>query len=256
MPRFVVDIGNSRFKLAPAGPDGRLGPVESWPVASMADWWPRCSSLAESSEESDWAVSSVNPAACQPLEDLLGREGSIRAHWFRSAADVPVRHLLNEPHTAGADRALGVLAATARRRSRGSLQVILCGTAVTVEVVDPSGTWARRGHPAGPPGSPRSALNRTDGALPLVEAPDEPAPLGRASTTPAIQAGLFWGVVGATREVLSRQAALLVDEPERVWSGGDAPWIARHVEGGTPRIVPDLVLEGLAEVGFRGQARP
>jgi hypothetical protein len=61
-------------------------------------------------------------------------------------------------------------------------------------------------------------------------------------------------VVGAVRELLARQSEGMDQggPPWVVWTGGDAPALARAVDWPGARVVPDLVLHGLAAVAFRG----
>ncbi len=89
------------------------------------------------------------------------------------------------------------------------------------------------------------ALHNQTALLPLVD-PHEPPPCWGASTRPALEAGVFWGTVGAVRELLERQKADLGSEPWVIWTGGDAPLLAGVIAGTEARIEPDLVLIGLA----------
>jgi type III pantothenate kinase len=86
--------------------------------------------------------------------------------------------------------------------------------------------------------------------LPEVAPGEAPEPFGR-STVPAIEAGVFWGVVGAIRELLTRQAIGLSPNPWLIWTGGDAPTFARWISWPESEVVPHLVLEGLCEEGLR-----
>ena len=89
--------------------------------------------------------------------------------------------------------------------------------------------------------------------LPLVTPRQAPPPWGNA-TVPALEAGVFWGVVGGVRELLTRQAAGLGTRPWVVWTGGDAEVLAPAVAWEGAEVVPDLVLRGLAAVAFpRGE---
>jgi type III pantothenate kinase len=54
--------------------------------------------------------------------------------------------------------------------------------------------------------------------------------------------------VGAIRELLTRQSATLVPTPRLLWTGGDAPLLAPAIDWEDARIVPDLVLDGLAGI--------
>jgi type III pantothenate kinase len=79
----------------------------------------------------------------------------------------------------------------------------------------------------------------------------EHAPAWGAATREAIESGLRYSLVGAARELLTRQRESLVPAPWVVWTGGDADWVATSVEGTGAWIVPDLVLQGLARAEER-----
>ncbi len=85
--------------------------------------------------------------------------------------------------------------------------------------------------------------------LPLVH-PDQSAPSWGHGTLPSLEAGVFWGTVGAIRELLARQTFEHDAKPWIVWTGGDAEPLARSVCGELVRIIPDLVLSGLAQAAF------
>jgi type III pantothenate kinase len=271
---IVADLGNSRLKWGRldagrgTGPGTAGGLAESiaLPLDDPEAWsraWERWNPAGV--EPSTWAVASVNPPLAARLDAFLrGRAGAeCGTTWYRSAADVPIRHDLEHAETAGADRALAVVAAVAmhagqpgRGRGRGGL-VVSCGTAVTVERVGPDGTW-QGGAIAPGLGLSARALHQLTAQLPLVfpagaAAAAMPPPAWGRSTRPALEAGLFWGTVGAVRELLARQAEGLGQDPWLVWTGGDATVLAPRIEwsGGTAWVVPDLVLDGLVQVAFR-----
>src|ERR1700675_3094996 len=90
---------------------------------------------------SHWAISSVNPPVAKQFQSFLDGLGDASATWFRSAVDGAVRHALDGPETAGADRALAVAAAIGLApRGRAGL-VVSCGTAITVERISEQGVW-------------------------------------------------------------------------------------------------------------------
>ena len=70
----------------------------------------------------------------------------------------------------------------------------------------------------------------------------------RGAGGPALESGVYWGVVGAIRELLARQADDMMGDPWTVWTGGDAPLLAGSIAGNDARIEPDLVLIGLAGI--------
>ncbi len=126
--------------------------------------------------------------------------------------------------------------------------MVSCGTALTIERITDDGTW-QGGIIAPGLGVAARALHLLTAQLPVVELRQPPPAWGR-STRPALEAGVFWGMVGAVRELLARQADDMNGIPSVVWTGGDAELLAGPVAGSDARIEPDLVLLGLAQVAF------
>ncbi len=245
MLRIVADLGNSRLKWGRLDASGQVAEVIALPVDEESAWevaWSRWAPGPGSS----WAIASVNPPVAKRFAAFLDTRGVARSTWFRSAAQVPLRHALEEVETAGADRALAVLGTLTDRPIGVPGMVILCGTAVTVERVSDDGTWQGGAIAAGLSLTAR-ALHMLTAQLPLV-VPREAPPAWGPATLPALEAGIYWGVVGAIRELLERQAAGFTQRPWLVWSGGDAPALASDVRWEGGRVVPDLVLRGLAQV--------
>lgn len=244
MVTIVADLGNSRLKWGQVGPNGDLPAVVSLPPDDPGTWAATWDGWRLAGVSSEWWVSSVNPPLAERFSSFLHEQGVAATHWFRSAAEVPVQHELETPETAGADRALSILGALTVRPSDGPGVVVSCGTAVTVERVSADGVWLGGAITAGLGLSAR-ALHLLTAQLPLVEPGSSPPAWGR-STRPALEAGIYWGVVGAVRELLARQACGSEKKPWVLWTGGDAPRLAPEVEGSQARIAPDLVLQGLA----------
>jgi type III pantothenate kinase len=240
---IVADLGNSRLKWGRVEPDGRLGTTIALPTEDPATWAFAWDGWGLSEDDSRWSIASVNP----PLADRLGRflkgRGVTEIRWHRSASEVSVRHELEHPESAGADRALAVVGALAMHGDKGPGLVVSCGTAVTVERISPEGVW--QGGAIAPGLKPMArALHLLTAQLPEVTPIEAPSPFGR-STIPALEAGVFWGVVGAIRELLTRQSKGLSPTPWLVWTGGDASTFARHIEWPGAEVVPHLVLEAL-----------
>ena len=247
MTRIVADLGNSRLKWGRLDDAGTLAATAALPLDAPEKWAAQLDAWGVEARSS-WAISSVNPPLAGRLVAFLHGRGIASIHWFRSVSDVPVRHELEWPATAGADRALAVLTAAGLHESGRPGLVVSCGTAVTIERVAAHGTWTGG---AIAPGLGLSArgLHQLTAQLPLVSV-DAPPPAWGRSTEPAIAAGLFWGTVGAIRELIARQAGGLGPSPWLVWTGGEASMFAPWIEWPGARVVPDLVLMGLARVGF------
>jgi type III pantothenate kinase len=252
MSRIVADLGNSRLKWGRIGPDGRLIETIALPLDDPGAWEQALGAWGGQARRSDWAISTVNPPVAARLGMFL-EEQSASVRWFRSASEVPVRHDLEHPETAGADRAWAVRAALDLSGGTGPGLVILCGTALTVERLASDGTWQGGAIAPGLLTAAR-ALHESTAQLPLVEPGEAPAAWGR-STLPALAAGAFWGTVGAACELRNRQAEGLEPPPWIILTGGDAERLAPWIEGDRARIVPDLVLMGLARGGFDGESR-
>jgi type III pantothenate kinase len=248
---FVVDIGNSRIKWGEVDDSGALVRSSASPI-DRPDLWPRLRDLWRPADDRKplIAVSSVNPRAAARFDDFLAEQWAGACAptliWYRSAADVPVRHQLENPATAGADRGLAVAAALRNLPEGRPGLVVSCGTAVTVERISRERVWQGGAIAPGLWLSAR-ALNQNTAQLPLIEVGSLPPAWGN-STRPALEAGVFWGVVGGVRELLSRQSHDLSGDPWIVWTGGDADVIAGVIAGPGANITPKLVLQGLIQV--------
>jgi type III pantothenate kinase len=244
--RYVADLGNTRLKLGRLGSDGTMVETLSLPAApgpglleALHRWLP------PTEPPGRWGIVSVNPPAAAHLQALLEERGQTIAAYYSSAADVPVRHALEFPERTGADRAVLVWSALDEMH-RGPGLVVSCGTAITVERISSDGVWQGGAIAAGM-GLAARALHRQTAQLPLV-APDRPRAAWGPETQAAISAGVFWGAVGAVRELIARQSEGLGSPPWILWAGGDAELLAEWAGRPVDRVVPDLVLRGLARL--------
>jgi type III pantothenate kinase len=244
MARVVADLGNTRLKWGLVDDAGRIAEVVALPLNETPAWVAAWQKWTDGGAKlTEWTISSVNPPKAQGMQTLLKCYGVSGATWFRSAADVGVRHELTEPETAGADRAFAVAAAIELApRGRPGL-VVSCGTAITIERISEHGVW-QGGAIAPGLRVVAGALHDHTAMLPLVELHQAPACWG-ASTLPAVEAGVFWGTVGAVRELIERQKTDLGTDPWVIWTGGDASLLADAIAGADARVEPDLVLIGL-----------
>lgn len=126
-------------------------------------------------------------------------------------SQIPVSTDVQHPETIGIDRLLTALAAKRMMSGRSPIVIIDSGTATTVNLVTADGTF--RGG-AILPGLRLSAyaLHDYTARLPLIdtdqicaEDSDEiDAPLPGRQTLDAMKSGLFWGQLGAVKELASR----------------------------------------------------
>jgi type III pantothenate kinase len=273
---IAVDIGNSRLKIGrfEACTLVRLAlpePVDTlalaiahetgeFDIAAFLAW---CDAHVLCSTE--WFVGSVHRRAADRFIKMV-MQWSARSRCdcpvkLLSFHDVPLVIHVERPELVGIDRLLGAFAANWLRRSDQAAIVVDLGTAITVDVLDAAGSFAGGAILPGIATSARALAEQTD-ALPLISLDglaDPPAPLGK-STVAAIQSGLFWGALGAIREIASRMAADMATLPDIFVTGGGAPrfvellgasgnWSVHHV--------PHMVLSGIALVhgGTLGEPR-
>jgi type III pantothenate kinase len=199
-------------------------------------------------EGAHWAVSTVNPPVADRLEAFLQAQGIGRVTWVRSAAEVPVPKDVEGAETGGSDRALAVFAALHLMPVRPPGLVVMCGTAITVERVTAAGVW-QGGAIAPGLGLTARALHLMTAQLPLIQLTQAPPAWGRG-TQASLEAGVFWGIVGAVRELLARQREDLEGDPWVIWTGGDATILAPPIFGREACIEANLILLGLSAMAF------
>ena len=257
LPLIAVDIGNSSTKLGWFG-DWRMGsgalpvPEKVWecvttqplPANIVAELPP---------EPAMWRVASVQREGQRQLSEwvLLNRSrDDFRILTYR---DLPLEVRVEFPERVGLDR-LGA-AVAAKFLASGGRQppdtirpaiVVDAGTAITVDLVSADGTFE-----GGVilPGFRLTAQALAAGTnqLPLATftGDDQPPPVVGKHTEGAIRSGLFWGAVGAVREVIERMSAGLSEQPHVFVTGGDlrhlAPLVSPHSQ-----FVPNMVLSGIA----------
>lgn len=250
MLRVVADLGNTRLKWGRLGESGQLAEAIALPLDDPSVWestWSAWRSL-DPAPDSWWAVSTVNPPVAERLADFLRTQGVGRVTWIDSAAEVPVPKDVEGADSGGSDRALAVFGATRLMPAGRPGLVVMCGTAITVERVTAEGVW-QGGAIAPGLGQTARALNLMTAQLPFIELSQPPPAWGRG-TVDSLKAGIFWGIVGAVRELLKRQEEDLGVDPWVVWTGGDAVLLAPQIFGDRARVEPNLILDALAVVAF------
>jgi type III pantothenate kinase len=153
---------------------------------------------------------------------------------------------LARPDLVGLDRLANVVAVNRLRAANRPALVIGFGSAVTVNLISETGALVGGAILPGVAMSARALHDFTD-LLPLVEVAEPPLPLG-TSTVGAVSSGLYWGMVGAVRELAARltagRSALQV-----FLTGGAASIFSSalaELADGSPQYVPHLTLGGIA----------
>ncbi len=200
-------------------------------------------------------VASVHRGASARLEAAVDQltEHSPRDILLRplSYRDVPLTIRVSEPARVGIDRVLAAFAASRLRPRDRPAIIVSLGTAITVDLLEADGAFAGGAILPGIAMSARALAEDTD-ALPHVnpERLEKPPALG-TSTTTAIESGLYWGAIGAIRELISQLSATLTVSPELFLTGGAAWQVSELLTEATDfpiRHVPHLVLAGIALV--------
>lgn len=248
-PLMAVDVGNSsiHFGLFPGGETADLPVPALWfrlnsrdgDFTSLLAWLPpRCP---------PWVVASVNPEETDRLLAEVRPHHPDVPHRLLDYTQLPLRLAIERPQTAGLDR-LAAAVAVNRLRAPGQPAVVVdFGTAITVDAVSADGTFLGGAILPGMDLAMTSLVAGTSQLPPVdTEFSMAPAAIG-PSTGPAIRAGLFWGAVGAVRQLIEKAAGELGVRPLVVSTGGAAEVLSPHLDAAGEVIhVPHLVLSGIA----------
>jgi len=225
---MAVDIGNTRVKFGRYLRSG-IDPVDGLPQPGQViiENSPKFQQLElglreEPLEEgTEWLISSVHDDNMSLVSQWLRENRPKDSVRILSQRDIRMPVEVDEPEKVGLDRLCNALAATCLAKRDEPVLIVDIGSAVTLDVVSGDGRFLGG---AIMPGFRASAfaLQKISHCLPMIEADDLrfPAYPGR-NTAAAIEAGLFWGMVGAIRQFLAfaqeghEQALLLL-------TGGDA----------------------------------
>jgi type III pantothenate kinase len=192
-----------------------------------------------------WRVASVHRGAEQRLRAWVVAQRPGDDYRTFAHEDFALRIEVERPERVGLDRIAAARAANTLRTPGQPAIVIDAGTAITVDALSADGAFLGGAILPGIPLAARSLAAGTD-RLPdvAVDPHAPPSAIGR-STEAAIRSGLYWGTVGAVRELVQRTQHQLGGQAEIFVGGGDGLLLlvaalphARHV--------PQLVLAGIA----------
>lgn len=252
-PLLAVDVGNNRVKaglfLEPRRSEIQA-PDSTWTfpgdAPSLDDVVADC---PQRGQPLHWWIGSVNRPTASRLIDWLSERRPKDAITLLASGDLPLEVNLSRPDMVGIDRLLAAVAANRIRQADRPAIIVDVGTAVTVDLVSADGTFQGGAILPGIEMSARALHDFTD-LLPQIEMSEltePPEPLGKA-TEPAMRSGLYWGAVGAVRELTSRMIADSSIEPELLVTGGAGPMVAKLLSH-SAHHVPHLTLAGIALTG-------
>ncbi len=263
--QLAIDVGNSRIKFVSlitefTREESRQLPLVVNAFSTLINGpfpWEQFKSwiVHQPVENCQAIIAGSNPAGVRRVVESWPKECLPPPVEVFNTTDFPLDICVDEPRKVGIDRLLNAVAANQLRETEQAAIIIDTGTATTVDVVGPTGTFAGG---AILPGFELSAQSLHDytALLPLIPVDDlrqeEPVILG-TNTTDAIRSGLFWGQLGAVKELVHQhqEQSLLNSKqiaPLILLSGGGSALLAPHLEG-LVRFEPLLSLQGLALVG-------
>jgi type III pantothenate kinase len=252
-PDVVVDVGNSRVKWGRVV-DRRVTDFAALPHDEPVQWKRQAEAWALNAGTS-WVVAGVHPPQIMRFVDWA----TAREDWVEAVDTARLRSLtfprqfhldpsLPEPESIGVDRVLTALAARSRTPNGIACVVVTVGTAMTVDLVRPDGSFAGGAILPGPTLMARS-LSTNTAKLPWVDATADLADFrpGR-NTKEAIEVGLAAGVVGAAKYLVREWSRTMTVAPWVFVTGGAASYLSGVTFPIEPaQVVHDctLTLDGL-----------
>lgn len=265
---LAVDVGNSRIKYGWFEPDPQT-PGRAWPHCGDFVATPLAAPIPWDTLQqwTDIPTARVAIAGSNPVlvkETALQFQGRCRTEPFvlHTRADLPVTVDVDFPERVGLDRLLNAVAANALRPENRPAIVVDSGTATTVDWINSAGAFCGG---AILPGFALSAeaLHRYTALLPKLGladlGPDIPVPLGK-NTEAALRAGIFWGQVGAVRQLIAelcrREGCPAPESPDAqapwlLLTGGGASWLASQFPF-APHV-PSLAMYGLVLAAWQAE---
>ena len=250
-PLVAVDIGNSRMKLGLFERDA-LDPLpEPGRTLCLTGEDPDLERIAHGllagmPQGVAWWIGSVNRPAATRLIDWLRDNRPQDPVTLLASGDLPLAVALERPDMVGIDRLLDAVAANRLRVPDRPAVVVDVGSAIVVNLISSEGAFLGGAILPGIAMSARAMHAFTD-LLPLLDMSElgsAPPPLG-TSTIPAMRSGLFWGAVGAIRELIQRVSGQGAGQVQVFLTGGASPAVAELLSD-TARHVPHLTLAGIA----------
>ena len=235
---LLIDIGNSYLKWG-IGRGDSLSVITSlshqskdWQQSLLVDWWliERPQKIAIASVVNQDLLAIVIKLLHQLWHDVEIITAKSQAQF------AGVINAYSQPEKLGVDRWLTLLAA--RKNYREQLCIVDCGTAITVDILDPEGK-----HLGGVISSGlrlmKQSLQKNTQQLAFSH---DSHPLALANfTEAAIDSGTLYAAIGLIEQVMHSQEI----KPLLLLTGGDAKIIGKYLSI-NPIIEDDLVLQGLA----------
>ncbi len=271
MPGWVlaIDVGNSRIKVGLFADPGCAPFTQGEPRClkqvgfPLGDYW--------NADQLEWpelnsgdsirgVIAGSNPQGIDKVINgwPLAKWGTPRVITHGDTFPLAIR--VDAPRQVGIDRLLNAVAVNRVRAANRPAIIVDSGTATTVDLVSADGAFCGGAILPGFELSAR-ALHQYTALLPLISLNDlvdrTPAGIG-SNTRAALHSGLYWGQVGAVRELVEHliaESSPTGDQPSAtaadfqfILTGGGAPLLHKPLGEARWRSRPYLALEGLVIV--------
>jgi type III pantothenate kinase len=250
-PLLAVDIGNARMKIGAFGAsvgDAFPEPIRTLPLDGDA---PDFDSIAAwldvlAAEKLSWLLASVNRTGASRLINWVRERRPDDCVTLLSAADLPLVVRLDRPDMAGIDRLVDAVAVNRLRDPDRAAVIVDVGTAITVDLVAADGAFLGGAILPGLAISARALHEFTD-LLPPVDVAElsEPPPALGTATEAAMRSGLFWGAVGAIRQLIDELGRDAGAPPQVFLTGGAGAAVAQLLAANA-QYIGHLTLSGIA----------
>jgi len=263
-PLIAVDVGNARAKLGLFRCTGgaRLPEPEATfslvhgtaGFEALAEWLSQVTAGLSHAQGLRWCIGSVNRPGATSLVDWVRTRRPQDNLTLLAAGDLPLVVSLERPDMVGIDRLLDALAANRLRSPQRPAVVVDVGTAITVDLVSAAGAFLGGSILPGIAMSARALHEFTD-LLPWLDMTDltVPPPALGTATVPAMRSGLFWGAIGAIRELVHELAG---DSDPHVFLTGGAGVAVAELLAPAACYVPNLTLAGICIAACSMPLRP
>ena len=243
-PDVVVDVGNTRASYAvvfrgKVGLDSSTTDMES--ASKYFDklhWGGR--------RHIEWLIAGVNPKLQAEVVAVARRRGD-NVTEVTSYLQLPIKVDVDFPEKVGLDRLLGAVAANRLKTPGRSVLTVDVGTAMTINFIDPDGTFVG-GLIAPGPRLMTTILYEGTAKLPEVDMGWHPylnETYPAKTTEDAIRTGVRFALSGAVNTAVMRVRASGYD-PEVFITGGNSGFIFHSLLPDIqPRGEPNLNLQGL-----------
>ena len=249
---IAVGVGNTSLQLGffdgAHSPESIPVPQKQHSVSSRSQDWSglRAAIPAGVPLNVPWYVASVFHDAAESVRRWVQQQFPESDFVMLRNEDFSIPLDVLQPPCVGTDRVAAAVAVN-RLRDPGRPAIFVdAGTAITVNALSPEGHFLGGAILPGTTTSGQALASSTD-QLPEIQitADNLPAAMGK-DTGQAIRSGIYWGSVGAVKELTARVAAEAgFATPQVFVTGGFGPALASQL-GRDAQYNPHLVLSGVA----------